>query len=158
MAFHTIQPVNMDASLNEDDNDLQYMDNIHRDSSNDGVCLRENTLTVTQMQLPESMGDTTQNLCVTDESHQKNNEALLNQLKESIQSGSDGDIVVATGRSKEVNDELDDDVIIIGGENDKTGPESLHIFGTGSHLAHGDHPDEEAKRTLEPARSSSFDE
>ena len=66
---------------------------------------------------------------------------------------------MATGRSKEVNDELDDDVIIIGGENDKTGPESLHIFGTDSHLAQtGDHPDEEAKRTLEPARSSSFDE
>ena len=68
MAFHTIQPVNMDASLNEDDNDLQYVDNIHRNSSNDGVCLRENTLTVTQMQLPESMGDTAQNLCA-DESH-----------------------------------------------------------------------------------------
>ena len=64
---------------------------------------------------------------------------------------------MATGRSKEANDELDDDVII-GGENDKTGPESLHIFGTGGHLAQGDHPDEEAKRTLEPARSSSFDE
>ena len=106
------------------------------------------------MELPDGMGDTTQAICVTDESNQPNAQ-LLNRLKHQLlESGgaSEGDLVVATLRSKEA---LEDEVII--GSGRKGGPDSLHIFSSGSHLVQtGDH-DAEVKRTLEPARSSSFD-
>ena len=49
MAFNTIQPVNMDASLNEDFM-LEADEKMEVENS---VCQRENTMTVTQKTIPE---------------------------------------------------------------------------------------------------------
>ena len=66
MAFNTIQPVNMDASLNEDFM-LEADEKMEMENS---VCQRENTMTVTQKTIPEMQDiELSKAICVTDESN-----------------------------------------------------------------------------------------